>query len=188
MYSGPRTQKLRARSKVRVATSGAREREGRLWFAGFWRLRTRSLREQINTAAPCTWTHLPSSYSFHPCFHLRVFLFLPLPLISSLFTSLSVPFVYPPSFPSSWRVILTTLFFTPRVTPSSFYINPYFPYACHWYSCSIRSSIVSSRARAQPIFSSHSPDISHGYLSDRAPQFLPPASPFQSFFFVFQSP
>lgn len=39
-----------------MATSGACE--GRLWLRG-WCLRTRSLREQINTAAPCTWTFLP---------------------------------------------------------------------------------------------------------------------------------
>lgn len=39
-----------------MATSGASE--GRLWMRG-WCLRTRSLREQINTAAPCTWTFLP---------------------------------------------------------------------------------------------------------------------------------
>lgn len=122
--------------------------EGRLWLRG-WCLRTRSLREQINTAAPCTWTFLPLC-RLVPSPFLSVFIsrrvlrgcvgllsFLSLPPSPSLPLACSPLLFYP-------TAILIALFLPRKlyVTPHAFY-----PYS----SCFPSPSFSLFRSRSFPL-------------------------------------
>lgn len=100
-----------------MATSGASK--GRLWLRG-WCLRTRSLREQINTAAPCTWTFLPLC-RLVPSPFLSVFISRLPPPSSPLSFSSPFPFSDPYHALPPLRVTRNSASFLPTRIPRAFH-------------------------------------------------------------------